>query len=115
MKHHCHAYGCQLPVPPRMFMCRKHWGMLDRRLQLAIWRYYRPGQENDKKPSVQYLAVQQYAIGKLAFKPNDEQAARDAVSYLWKAHQFRQVAIDAGEHDPLPWEPTGNPDLGEMP
>lgn len=115
MKHHCHAHGCERAVPPRLFVCRKHWGMLDERIKAAIWRHYRPGQENDKNPSLSYLAVQQYAVGVLAFKPYDEEAARQAVPYLRKAHQFRQAAIDAGALDPLPWVPLGNPDLGEMP
>ena len=115
VKHDCHAEGCPLPVPPRMLFCRKHWGMLDERLKRAVWREYRPGQENDKKPSLRYLAVQRYAVGSLVFKPHDEDAARRAVPFLWEAHRYRQKAIDAGDGDPLPWVPTGNPDLGKMP
>lgn len=115
MKHDCHASGCSLPVPPRMLFCRKHWGMLDERLKVAVWSEYRPGQEVRKDPSLRYLAVQQYTVGSLAFRPNSEEAARAALPFLLKAHVYRQRAIDAGHGDPLPWAPKGNLDLGEVP
>ncbi len=55
MKHLCHAIECETPVPPKMFMCLKHWRMVPKNMQDAIWRLYRPGQEIDKNPSWEYL------------------------------------------------------------
>jgi hypothetical protein len=64
--HLCHADGCRIPVPPRMFMCRGHWYSLPKPLRDAIWATYRPGQEVRKDPSPEYLAAAQAAIGYLA-------------------------------------------------
>ncbi len=74
--HTCHAHGCSTPVPPKMFMCRSHWSRLPKRTQAAIWAEYKPGQEGRKDPTLRYLAVQQYAIGEVAFRPDDEEAQR---------------------------------------
>jgi hypothetical protein len=60
--HRCHANGCEVEVPPKMFMCRKHWYKVPKRLQALIWKHYRPGQEIDKNPTKEYLAVMKEAI-----------------------------------------------------
>lgn len=65
-RHVCHAYGCTTPVPPKMLMCPPHWRMVPQALKNAVWRYYRPGQEIDKKPSRQYLAAASAAIEAVA-------------------------------------------------
>jgi len=65
-KHLCHAKGCTLEVPPKTLMCRRHWRMVPRDLQDAIWRYYRPGQEIDKNPSAGYMTVQRQAVAAVA-------------------------------------------------
>lgn len=67
----------------------------------AVWREYRQGQERDKKPSLRYLAVQQHAIGEVAFKPYDEGAAAASAPYLLNAVRYRLLAIERGEGDPL--------------
>ena len=56
--HQCHAEGCTTPVPPRMMCCRRHWSMVPRRLQRLLWSAYRPGQERDKRVTVEYLVFQ---------------------------------------------------------
>jgi hypothetical protein len=53
--HECHAVRCTTPVPPKMFMCRKHWFMVPAVMQARIWATYRPGQERTKDPSPEYL------------------------------------------------------------
>jgi hypothetical protein len=68
MPHTCHATGCQVPVPPKMLMCRKHWYMVPSPLRREVWRLYRPGQEIDKRPSPEYLDVMQAAIDAVAEK-----------------------------------------------
>jgi hypothetical protein len=62
MIHHCHAYGCEEEVPPKMLMCLRHWRMVNSTIQKLIWKHYRPGQEIDKKPSPEYMLVQRAAV-----------------------------------------------------
>lgn len=62
MSHFCHAWKCTKTVPPRMLMCLRHWKMVPKALQLRVWKYYRPGQEIDKRPSPEYLFVVREAI-----------------------------------------------------
>jgi hypothetical protein len=62
MSHTCHATGCRVPVPPRMFMCRKHWYSLPKSMRDAVWAAYVPGQEIRKDPTPGYLAVADAAI-----------------------------------------------------
>lgn len=40
-----------------MWGCKQHWFALPTRLRARVWRTYRPGQEIDKRPSPEYLAV----------------------------------------------------------
>lgn len=55
MAHHCHALNCPTAVPPRMHMCKRHWSMVPRALQRALWDAYKPGQERSMSPSPTYL------------------------------------------------------------
>lgn len=55
--HHCHWPGCEKQVPPAMWGCKPHWFRLPSHLRIAIWNTYRPGQENDMRPSSQYTEV----------------------------------------------------------
>lgn len=55
--HHCHWPGCLEQVPPAMWGCRRHWYALPLELRNKIWASYRPGQEDDLKPSARYLAA----------------------------------------------------------
>lgn len=76
MPHLCHAEGCTVEVPPRMFTCKQHWGRLPKPFQSLIWQYYRPGQEIDKHPSDAYMAVQQVSVGILALLEGRAEAAQ---------------------------------------
>lgn len=55
--HHCHWPGCDKPVPPAMWGCKKHWMMLPKYLRDAIWVAFNPGQEVNFTPSNEYLQV----------------------------------------------------------
>lgn len=101
MSHRCHAPGCETEVPPKMFACKRHWFKLRKPTRDAIWREYRPGQENDKKPSLRYLAVQRLACAELVFRPGSESAAAHAKEYMWHALVYREQAILQGLGDPL--------------
>jgi hypothetical protein len=52
--HRCHHPTCDVPVPPRLLACRRHWFQLPKRLRDRIWATYRPGQEIDKRSSDEY-------------------------------------------------------------
>jgi hypothetical protein len=101
IRHTCHAHGCEVVVPPKMFMCRRHWFGLPRNVRAAILNEYTPGQERTKTPSLRYLSVQQYAICRAAFKPNDEEATLVCAGYMQKALAWQAEAIAAGDGDPL--------------
>jgi hypothetical protein len=40
--------------------------MVPRDIQKKVWFYYRPGQEIDKKPTLEYLKIQRLAINTVA-------------------------------------------------
>lgn len=54
MPHTCHATGCTKAIPPEMFMCKKHWFMLPKRIRDRIWQTYRPGQCDDWQITSEY-------------------------------------------------------------
>jgi hypothetical protein len=58
----CHAIGCDKPVAPKFLMCGAHWRRVPVDIQRRIWKHYRPGQEIDKRPTAEYLAVMKEAI-----------------------------------------------------
>jgi hypothetical protein len=65
--HHCHAFECERQVPPAYFMCTKHWRLVPRRPQAAVWRHYNPGQEKGEADvSAEYLRVADEAIQAVA-------------------------------------------------
>lgn len=68
MTHSCHADNCKMPIPPKMFMCRKHWYMVPLDLRNEVWHNYVPGQERRKDPTAEYLAVTKRAIVAVAEK-----------------------------------------------
>lgn len=68
MKHTCHAMGCDVNVPEKMFLCRNHWFQLPRPMRDAVWAEYVPGQEISKTPTQEYLNVTERAIRWLAIK-----------------------------------------------
>lgn len=64
--HTCHARGCKKAVAPELLMCGPHWRAVPKRLQLDVWRHYRPGQCDDKQPSQAWLDAAQAAIEHVA-------------------------------------------------
>ena len=76
MAHTCHATGCMVPVPPQLFMCRRHWFMLPHAMRNRIWSTYREGQEGDWKPSAAYCDAAKQAVTWLAEKEGVEPDVR---------------------------------------
>ena len=68
MAHRCHATRCSVPVPPEMFMCKRHWFRLPLRLRNSVWRTYRAGQCDDMQPSREYCEVARECVVFLAEK-----------------------------------------------
>lgn len=66
--HFCHAEGCREEVPPRLFMCRKHWFSLPRKMRDAVNAVYVTGQEVRRDPTPEYMRVTREAIEWLAAK-----------------------------------------------
>jgi len=66
MPHTCHALGCDTPIPARLFMCAKHWRLVPKPMQRAIWQAYEPDQEVTKEPSPAYLAAAKAAKAAVA-------------------------------------------------
>jgi hypothetical protein len=66
MAHTCHATECPVAVPPAMFMCKRHWFSLPRHLRAWVWRTYRPGQEDDKRPSREYCEAAKACVEHVA-------------------------------------------------
>lgn len=66
--HQCHAEGCTTEVPPNMHMCLPHWRLVPKLVQQLIWKHYRPGQEVDKRPSMEYLCVAFVSVSCVALK-----------------------------------------------
>lgn len=66
-EHLCHAIGCTVPVPRKMFMCRRHWFMVPRDDRDLVWALYTPGQESDwSKVTPEYLDLTMRIINDLA-------------------------------------------------
>jgi hypothetical protein len=55
--HFCHWPSCRHQVPARLWGCKKHWFTLPEMIRHRISRAYRQGQEIDKTPSLEYIAV----------------------------------------------------------
>src|SRR5882672_9559716 len=77
-KHSCHAANCNKIISPKLLMCLKHWNAVPKDLQKEVWKYYRHGQEGDKKPSLEYLVAQQAVVEAVARKEGFEKEAEEA-------------------------------------
>lgn len=67
-----------------MLMCLRHWRMVPRKLQINVWNEYRAGQEIDKRPTLEYLLVQQAAVACVAAKEGLADEAAEARANVLK-------------------------------
>lgn len=67
MAHICHAKKCTTECKPEFLMCFKHWKMVPKSLQDEVYKHYRSGQCDDKRPSKEWF-----------------KAAHDAIDYVFK-------------------------------
>jgi len=68
MSHTCHAQGSSVEAPPKLFMCKRMVHAAEGGARRRV-KHSRPGQENDKRQSQQYLIVAAEAIDWLANYP----------------------------------------------
>lgn len=78
--HTCHARGCSVPVPPERLMCLDHWRRVPRAVQRAVWRAYRPGQCDDKRPSAEWFVAADAAIGYVSLRNGGRVTASEATA-----------------------------------
>lgn len=57
MSHHCHANGCDVTTPPRLFMCFAHWKMVPPSMQAAVWASYRNAPAAERARDPDYLGA----------------------------------------------------------
>lgn len=77
--HHCHAAHCNTEVKPELLMCPKHWRMVPKRIQRLVWKYYRPGQCDDKSPSIEWLEAARQAVIAVA----DKEYQKDPENFMY--------------------------------
>lgn len=87
MRHLCHAHGCKTPVKPSLLFCAKHWAIVPKEMQKAVYASYRRGQCDDKSPSNAWMVAAETAI---AFVARYEGHERAATYYEEKAELFRE-------------------------
>jgi hypothetical protein len=66
MSHTCHARACNVAVRPELLMCGRHWAMVPHVVQHGVWRHYRAGQCDDRKPSREWFTAASAAVGFVA-------------------------------------------------
>lgn len=63
MAHACHVYPCGAAVPPRMLMCRRHWALVPKDMQDAVYAAFTPGQcDRRATPTREWLKAARAAI-----------------------------------------------------
>lgn len=70
--HTCHAVRCNARVQPTFLMCGPHWSRVSPTTRSAVWRAYRPGQCDDKRPSAAWMVAATKAIIEVAWKEHPE-------------------------------------------
>lgn len=65
--HLCHANRCKSICAPSKLMCLRHWKMVPRHLQNAVYDTFKSGQERTKSPSREWV-----------------KAARNAINYVYE-------------------------------
>ena len=85
--HTCHAVNCEVGVPPRMHMCKKHWFMVPKTLRDVLWAAYKPGQERRMDPSPTYLRAAAACVTAVA-----EKEGQPAEDIEWEAGLYTNWA-----------------------
>lgn len=73
VKHACHAAGCSTPVPPEKLFCLDHWRLLPLAQKREIRATYRPGQCEDKRPSMLWISAARRAIAAVKAREQEKE------------------------------------------
>lgn len=86
MKHRCHALKCKAPCPPRWLMCKKHWNMVPKKIQVEVYETVGLRGPRVDATWAPWWRAQAKAIGFVANKeePNKELYEK----YLKRANDF---------------------------
>jgi hypothetical protein len=78
--HECAALGCRVTVAGKFLMCPKHWNMVPRAVQTAIWREFFSGQRKGTHPTEGWRDAMAEAITEVDRKEkgHSEQSGRVA-------------------------------------
>lgn len=66
MNHLCHARDCEKECKPEKLMCGKHWAMVPAHIQRAVYKHYRHGQYDDRRPNQEWMDAADAAIRAVA-------------------------------------------------
>jgi hypothetical protein len=77
MGHACHARRCAINVKPELLMCFRHWRMVPSDIQSVVWKSYRPGQCDNKRPSEEWHEAADAAIGFIAVREGESVRASE--------------------------------------
>jgi hypothetical protein len=75
-RHTCHAKGCGRACKPEHLMCAPCWALVPRPLQAAVYKHYRPGQCDDKRPSKEWFKAADAAIIAVVNAREEQKKAR---------------------------------------
>lgn len=62
MKNVCYARDCERECKPEKLMCPKHWRMVPSHIQKEVYKHYRHGQAEGKKPSEDWILAVNAAV-----------------------------------------------------
>lgn len=98
--HHCHAMGCEIPVPPEKLMCITHWRFVPKWIQASVWESYRPGQCDDKQPSRRWVIAATRAICAVAVREGvmTKEQAEDRIESV--IERFSEFSVDVSGVSP---------------
>lgn len=88
-------------------MCGLHWRMLPAALQRLIYQDYRPGQEFDKRPTIEYLCI---AAACIAYVHKKEQLSNKEPSCPTKPPSKTLENVASSKQAPSEIEATGKAD-----
>jgi len=68
--HKCHVPDCSRSCAPKYLMCASHWHRVPCDLQLDVYKHYRSGQCDDKRPKLDWMIAAHRAINSVTGTPD---------------------------------------------
>ena len=91
--HHCHARNCVVHTKPEMLMCLRHWRIVPRDIQRAVWSTYRGGQCDDMRPSTSWHEAADAAIGYVALQEGASCSRAEVKALIALGYENAIVAV----------------------